>query len=171
MAKEIEKKFLIADNSWRGLGEGIFYCQGYLNSEKGRTVRIRTFGDRGVLTIKGPDEGGVKLEYEYDIPIGDAREMLERLCHRPLIEKVRHRILFAGFTWEIDEFKGENTGLLMAEIELDFVGQEFEKPPWIGREVTGDARYYNANLVHNPYSNWREQENTMDKKFIMNKNC
>ena len=157
MGREIEKKFLITDNSWRGLAEGLPYCQGYLNSDKGRTVRIRTIDDRGVLTIKGPDEGGVKLEYEYDIPLDDAREMLDRLCHRPLIEKVRYRIPFAGFYWEVDEFTGDNSGLLLAEIELAFVGQEFEKPAWIGREVTGDARYYNANLVHNPYSQWKEQ--------------
>lgn len=156
MGREIEKKFLIADNSWRGIAEGIPYRQGYLNSEKGRTVRIRTINERGILTIKGPDESGVKLEYEYDIPIGDAREMLDRLCYRPLIEKVRYCIPFAGFYWEVDEFKGENEGLFIAEIELEFVGQYFDKPAWIGREVTGDARYYNANLVHNPYSRWRE---------------
>lgn len=158
MGREIEKKFLIADNSWREFATGIPYCQGYLNSDKGRTVRIRTINDRGVLTIKGPDESGVKLEYEYDIPIDDAREMLDRLCHKPLIEKVRYRIPFAGFYWEVDEFTGENEGLLLAEIELAFVGQPFAKPAWIGREVTGDARYYNANLVNNPFSRWRAQE-------------
>lgn len=156
MGREIEKKFLIADNSWQGLVAGIPYRQGYLNSEKGRTVRIRTVNERGILTIKGPDENGARLEYEYDIPIGEAREMLDRLCHKPLIEKIRYRIPYAGFHWEVDEFKGENDGLVFAEIELDFVGQQFEKPAWIGREVTGDARYYNANLVHNPYSQWRE---------------
>ena len=156
MGQEIEKKFLLVDNSWRGLAAGIPYRQGYLNSGSGATVRIRTADNRGILTIKGPDEGGVKLEYEYEIPIDEAREILERLCRGPLIEKIRYCIPFAGFTWEVDEFQGDNEGLLLAEIELDFVDQEFTKPPWIGREVTGDPRYYNASLVHHPFSRWRE---------------
>lgn len=156
MGKEIEKKFLLAGNGWQGLDEGKEYCQGYLNSEKGRTVRVRTIGNRGILTIKGPNDRGARLEYEYDIPFVDAREMLDLLCHKPLIEKIRYCIPFAGFVWEVDEFKGENEGLLIAEIELDHVGQEFTKPAWIGREVTADNRYYNANLVRNPYSAWKE---------------
>jgi adenylate cyclase len=156
MGREIEKKFLIADNSWQGLGTGKEYCQGYLNSEKGRTVRVRTIGERGLLTIKGPNDHGARLEYEYDIPVDDASEMLDLLCHKPLIEKIRYCIPFAGFIWEVDEFKGENKGLLIAEIELEYVGQEFTKPSWIGPEVTGDARYYNANLVKNPYSAWKK---------------
>ena len=156
MGREIEKKFLLENDGWRGLAAGIPYCQGYLNSGSGATVRIRIADNRGILTIKGPDEGGVKLEFEYEIPFDEAREMLDRLCRGPLIEKVRYRIPFAGFTWEVDEFQGENAGLLIAEIELDFVGQEFTKPSWIGREVTGDPRYYNASLVHHPYSRWRK---------------
>ena len=154
MGREIERKFLIGDDSWRGQAEGLSYRQGYLASGNGATVRVRTIEDKGILTIKGPDEGGVKLEFEYQIPLEEAREMLDRLCRGPLIEKLRYRIPHAGFTWEIDEFAGENAGLLVAEIELDFVGQEFEKPPWVGREVTGDSRYYNASLVHFPYSRW-----------------
>jgi len=155
MGREIEKKYLIADNSWQGLAVGKEYCQGYLNSEKGRTVRVRIIGNRGILTIKGPNDHGARLEYEYDIPVEDAREMLDLLCHKPLIEKIRYCIHFAGFTWEVDEFKGENQGLLIAEIELEYVGQEFSLPSWIGPEVTGDPRYYNANLVKNPYFGWR----------------
>ncbi len=155
MGTEIEKKFLIADNSWQGLVVGKDYCQGYLNSEKGRTVRVRIIGDRGILTIKGPSEHGARLEYEYDIPVADAREILDLLCHKPLIEKTRYCIPFAGFIWEVDVFKGANDGLMMAEIELEFVDQEFVKPAWIGREVTGDSRYYNANLVQDPYSVWK----------------
>jgi adenylate cyclase len=155
MGREIEKKFLITDNSWRGLAVGKEYCQGYLNSEKGRTVRVRIIGDRGILTIKGPNDHGARLEYEYDIPLEDAREMLDLLCHKPLIEKIRYNIHFSGFIWEVDEFKGDNEGLLIAEIELEHVGQEFNLPPWIGLEVTGDTRYYNANLVKNPYSGWK----------------
>jgi len=156
MGREIEKKFLIADNSWQGLAAGKAYCQGYLNSEKGRTVRVRIIGERGILTIKGPSDSGARPEFEYDIPVDDAREMLDLLCYKPLIDKIRYCIPFAGFIWEIDEFQGENEGLLMAEIELEYVGQEFTKPSWIGREVTGDSRYYNANLVKHPYTVWKE---------------
>lgn len=155
MGKEIEKKFLVVNDDWRRLGTGEPYCQGYLNTEKGRTVRVRTINDRGILTIKGPSIGGVKLEYEYDIPFDEAREILHELCRKPLIEKNRYKIHFEGFIWEVDEFKGENEGLLFAEIELQHEGQEFIKPPWIGEEVTDDSRYYNANLVQNPYSNWK----------------
>jgi adenylate cyclase len=156
MGKEIEKKFLIVSDDWRSLGTGKPYCQGYLNAEKGRTVRVRTINDRGILTIKGPSVGAARLEYEYDIPIEEAREMLNELCHKPLIEKTRYKVPFAGFTWEIDEFTGENEGLIFSEIELEYEGQQFEIPPWVGKEVTDDGRYYNANLINNPYSNWKE---------------
>jgi CYTH domain-containing protein len=155
MGKEIEKKFLILNNDWRHLGTGEPYCQGYLNSEKERTVRVRIINDHGILTIKGPNVGGTRLEYEYDIPFDEAREILHELCRKPLIEKTRYKIPYKGFTWEVDEFKGENAGLIFAEIELQHEGQEFAKPPWIGEEVTDDSRYYNANLVKNPYSNWK----------------
>lgn len=156
MGFEIEKKFLVKNDNWRELGVGEEYCQGYLNSEKGRTVRIRTIGEQGILTIKGPSKNGAKLEYEYEIPYSDAIEMLEKLCHKPLIEKTRYKIKHQQFIWEVDEFKGENKGLLFAEIELESVDQPFETPDWIGKEVTDDSRYYNANLVNNPYSNWKE---------------
>lgn len=155
MGQEIEKKFLISNDNWRNLGKGKEYCQGYLNSEKGRTVRIRTIGENGILTIKGPSVDGAKLEYEYEIPYLDALEMLEKLCHKPLIKKTRYKIEHKGFIWEVDEFMGENDGLLFAEIELEDLNQVFEKPDWIGKEVTSDSRYYNANLVNNPYSNWK----------------
>ena len=156
MGMEIEKKFLVTNNDWRGLGKGESYCQGYLNTEKGRTIRVRTIGDHGILTIKGPNVGGTRLEYEYDIPIDEAREILKELCHKPLIEKTRYKIPFEGFTWEIDEFFGENKGLIFAEIEFSYEGQKFTTPPWIGKEVTGDSRFYNANLVNNPYSKWKK---------------
>lgn len=156
MGKEIEKKFLIVNDDWRHLGTGKSYCQGYLNSEKGRTVRVRTINDRGILTIKGPSIGNTRLEYEYNIPLNEALEMLKELCHKPLIEKTRYKIPFDGFTWEVDEFTGENEGLIFAEIELEYEGQKFEKPQWIGKEVTDDSRYYNANLVKNPFANWRK---------------
>ncbi|MGW8194755.1 MAG: CYTH domain-containing protein, partial [Desulforhopalus sp.] len=150
MGTEIEKKFLLANNDWRELASGTPYCQGYLNREKGLTVRVRIIDDRGVLTIKGPSQGASRQEFEYEIPVDEAREMLEKFCLKPFIEKTRYKIEYAGFTWEVDEFKGDNEGLAFAEIELDEEGQDFEKPPWIGTEVTGDSRYYNANLVHNP---------------------
>ncbi len=156
MGTEIEKKFLIINDDWRSLGTGESYCQGYLNAEKGRTVRVRIINDHGILTIKGPNVGGTRLEYEYDIPINEAREMLYELCHKPLIEKTRYKIPFEGFIWEVDQFTGENEGLIFAEIELSYEGQKFEKPPWIGEEVTDDSRYYNANLVNNPYSKWKK---------------
>jgi adenylate cyclase len=157
MGKEIEKKFLVRDDRWRGLAPGVLYRQGYLNKEKGRTVRVRTVGDQGFLTIKGPSVGGARPEYEYPIPLDDAVEMLEHLCLKPLIEKTRTKIPYQGFIWEIDEFKGDNQGLILAEIELAEVGESFAIPTWIGAEVTGDSRYYNANLVHHPYSAWKHQ--------------
>jgi len=154
MAQEIEKKFLLKNDDWRGLDEGKDYCQGYLSDTKGKTVRVRIIGERGILTIKGPSEGSTRLEFEYDIPIADAKEMLDKLCNKPLIEKRRYKIAYEGFIWEVDEFEGDNKGLAFAEIELEHEDQKFEIPSWIGGEVTGDPKYYNANLVHYPYSKW-----------------
>ncbi len=154
MAQEIEKKFLITNEDWRGLAKGRHYCQGYLSTQKGRTVRVRTIGEKGFLTIKGRTVGETRLEFEYEIPIKDARELLLELCHKPLIEKTRYKIPFDGFTWEVDEFAGENEGLIFAEIELKYEGEKFAQPHWIGQEVTGDPRYYNANLVNTPYHRW-----------------
>ena len=156
MGLEIEKKFLITNDSWKALGTGKEYCQGYLNSGKGTSLRIRTIGERGIITVKGPNEGGKRLEFEYDIPYVDAREMLDTLCLKPLIDKIRYKIPFGGFTWEVDVFKGENEGLIFAEIELESVDQPFDIPEWIGEEVTGDPKYYNANLVSYPYSQWKD---------------
>ena len=155
MGVEIEKKFLLANDGWRGFDAGRLYRQGYLNSEKGRTVRVRTVAGCGYLTIKGPAVAGVRAEYEYEIPFADAVEMLETLCLHPLIEKRRYHVVFTGFVWEIDEFFADNAGLIMAEIELSAPDQRFEKPPWIGQEVTGDPRYTNAALSRTPYSSWR----------------
>ena len=154
MATEIERKFLLANDGWKGLGQGQPYCQGYLCSGAGRTVRVRTAADQGYLTIKGPTLGFSRSEYEYPIPFGEARELLDSLCMKPLIEKIRYRIDFAGFVWEVDEFKGDNNGLVVAEIELEYPEQEFVMPPWIGQEVTDDPRYRNSSLALNPYRNW-----------------
>jgi adenylate cyclase len=154
MGKEIERKFLLAGDEWRGLAPGIRTRQGYLSTVSARTVRVRTVGERGFLTIKGPSVGALRAEYEYEIPIRDAQEMLSHLCEQPLIEKVRYQVPHGGLTWEIDEFCGENAGLVVAEVELPDEQQPIVKPPWIGQEVTGDPRYFNSNLVKLPYARW-----------------
>lgn len=155
MPVEIEKKFLLAGNAWRQNAVGSHYCQGYISTATGCTVRVRIAGNTGFLTIKGKGIGIVRPEFEYAIPVNDAREMLDSLCTGPLIEKMRYKVDYKGFTWEIDDFSGENEGLVIAEIELSREDEYFEKPPWIGREVTGDPRYFNARLVNNPFSKWK----------------
>ena len=154
MGIEIERKFLVKDDSWRTSAFGKKYHQGYLNSHKERTVRVRTIDGKGYLTIKGIAKGSVRAEYEYEIPVADAREMLDGLCEKPLIEKTRYKVEHHGFVWEVDVFHGENQGLIIAELELDSKEQKFEKPEWIGAEVTGDSKYFNSNLIHHPYSQW-----------------
>jgi CYTH domain-containing protein len=154
MGKEIERKFLLVGEEWRKLAEGTVYRQGYLSTVKERTVRVRTIGDNGYLTVKGITIGASRLEYEYEISASDANEMLDELCEKPFIEKKRSKIEFGGLIWEVDEFFGENEGLVFAEVELDDENQEFEKPSWIGEEVTGDPRYFNSNLTKHPYSKW-----------------
>lgn len=154
MAKEIERKFLLVGDDWRELAKGTLYRQGYLNSAKERTVRVRTIDDKGFLTIKGITTGATRVEYEYEIPHSDCTEMLDNLAEQPIIEKARYKIEFGGFIWEVDEFFGVNKGLVVAEIELKSEDQAFERPSWVGEEVTGDPRYYNSNLVANPYTTW-----------------
>ncbi len=154
MGKEIERKYLVdEDGTWRNAA-GTFYRQGYLSTVKERTVRVRTIGEKGYLTIKGITVGMTRLEYEYEIPVQEAAEMLDILCERPLIEKKRHVLEFEGLTWEVDEFFGDNAGLILAEVELEAETQVFARPSWLGKEVTDDARYFNANLVSCPYSEW-----------------
>jgi CYTH domain-containing protein len=154
MGIEIERKFLVKDDSWRSLATGTKYRQGYLNSTKERVVRVRTIDDKGFLTIKGITTGATRVEYEYEIPDAEATAMLDELCEKPLIEKNRYKIALGGFTWEVDEFFGENQGLIVAEVELESEDQAFEKPVWIGEEVTGDPKYFNSNLIQNPYLKW-----------------
>jgi adenylate cyclase len=154
MTKEIERKFLVRGDAWRTLAKGIMYRQGYLNSAKERTVRIRTADARAFLTIKGITVGATRVEYEYEIPFGDGKEMLNALAEKPLIEKKRYKIRSGSLTWEVDEFLGENAGLIIAEVELASEDQALEKPSWVGDEVTEDPRYFNANLVKNPFSRW-----------------
>jgi CYTH domain-containing protein len=157
MATEIERKFLVKGDEWRSLGTGTLYRQGYLSTKKGCTVRVRLAGEQGYLTIKGLTQGFSRAEYEYPIPAEDVREMLDNLCDRPLIEKTRYKIEVAGLTWEVDEFAGENQGLIIAEVELADANQTVELPSWIGKEVSDDPRYYNANLSQHPFSQWSDE--------------
>ncbi len=154
MPLEIERKFLVAGNDWRRAGAATRFRQGYLSTDPERTVRVRLAGKQAWLTIKGPSHGAARLEYEYAIPAQHAGELLDRLCIPPLIEKVRYRLEHAGLVWEIDEFEGDNAGLILAEVELSDADQSIVLPDWVGEEVTGDARYYNSSLVKNPYRAW-----------------
>ena len=155
MSKEIERKFLVNGNAWRTLAQGVLYRQGYLNSAKERTVRVRTAGEKGFLTVKGITNGVTRSEFEYEIPFADANEMLSGLAEKPLIEKRRFKIPAGSLVWEIDEFLGENAGLIVAEIELPDEDAPFERPVWLGREVSNDPRYFNSNLVRHPFSQWQ----------------
>lgn len=150
---EIERKFLVRGDAWRRLAEGVPFRQGYLQTRP-CTVRVRTEGNKGVLTIKGPSQGLSRREFEYEIPVEEAELMLDTLVGQPPISKRRYTVPYKGFVWEIDEFFGENEGLIVAEIELSDEAQPFEKPEWIGEEVSGDRRYSNASLSVLPFSRW-----------------
>ena len=154
MAQEIERKFLIKNDTWRELSQGQLYRQGYLSTDAEKTVRVRIIGAKSFLTIKGKSVGPTRNEFEYEIPTKDANIIINELCDKPIIEKHRYKIQHRGFTWEVDEFLGVNAGLVIAEVELSDEAQEIELPDWIGEEVTDDPRYYNANLITNPYSQW-----------------
>ena len=155
MGFEIERKFLLAGEGWRALvTEARLYCQGYLCTDKERTVRVRITADKAFLTIKGLTAGASRLEFEYPLPQEDAKVLLEQLAEKPLVEKVRHIVPYGGLIWEVDEFLGVNQGLILAELELESETQPFAKPAWIGPEVTADPRYHNANLVKTPYRDW-----------------
>ena len=157
MGLEIERKFLVIDDGWKDQAQCVFMRQGYICSDPGRIVRVRIEGERAVLTIKGKTEGISCGEWEYLIPMEDAQELLETLCEKPLIEKNRYRIPFGGFVWEVDEFFGENGGLIVAEIELESESQSFAKPDWVGQEVSQDRRYANANLFKHPFQSWSSE--------------
>jgi len=156
MGVEIERKFLVKGDSWRSLGTGTLYRQGYISKSIGASVRVRIAGDRGYLTIKGVTVGNSRAEFEYPIPVEDAQTMLETMCQPPLIEKTRSQIEFAGLIWEVDEFWGENQGLIVAEVELTAENQVIEFPDWIGKEVSSDSRYFNVNLIEHPFSKWNK---------------
>jgi len=154
MAFEIERKFLLASLEWKkNSPKGVKIIQGFLNSNKERTVRVRIIGEKGILTVKGKNEGVRRLEFEYEIPYSDAKELI-CLCEKPLIEKNRFEIRVDKHLWEIDEFEGENKGLIVAEIELKDENETFNKPNWVGEEVSDDPRYYNSALIKHPFSEW-----------------
>jgi adenylate cyclase len=153
VAKEIERKFRV-DPSWQPPGAGTAFEQGYLSSQPERTVRVRVEGDRAKLTIKGKNVGVTRAEFEYAIPVDDARALLA-ICEQPIITKRRHVVPHDGKNWEVDVFGGDNAGLVIAELELASEDEAFTRPPWLREEVSNDPRYYNSNLVAAPYSTWK----------------
>jgi adenylate cyclase len=155
MGLEIERKFLLRSDAWRDeVNHSVRLIQGYLSRGERSAVRVRIKGDLAELNIKHTLDGIKRLEYEYEIPVSDAREIIEHIALRPLIDKTRHHVVHGGQLWEIDEFYGENAGLVLAEIELVHADQAFDRPQWIGEEVSEDPRYYNSNLSQLPYSRW-----------------
>ena len=157
MPSEIERKFLVADDSWRDGTPGVGIAQGYLSQDPDRTVRVRIAGECAWLTIKGRTEGITRAEFEYGIPLEDARVLLG-LCLPSVIDKTRHEISHAGHLWEIDVFHGDNDGLVIAEVELADESVSPELPPWVGAEVSADARYFNACLATAPFKKWFQCE-------------
>lgn len=159
MATEIERKFLVEGDFSGKVSSAQRIVQGYISSVPGRTVRIRIRGNEGFLTIKGSsdDKGLSRYEFEQKIPLADAEELL-KLCEPGAIDKVRHLIPFGKHTWEVDIFHGANEGLILAEIELSSEEEPFDKPVWLGREVSGDRRYYNSMLTKDPYTRWEENK-------------
>jgi adenylate cyclase len=154
MAQEIERKFLVRRDVWTPAGPGTPYRQGYLSAQPERVVRVRIAGERAFLTVKGATRGLTRSEFEYAIPVADAAAMLDALCERPLVEKERHVEVHGGKTWEIDVFHGDNEGLVVAELELASEDEPFERPAWVGDEVSSDPRYANASLVRSPFTRW-----------------
>ncbi len=155
MAIEIERKFLVTNDEYKSGAKGTYYRQGYISIDNRRVVRIRVAGKKAYLTFKSLISERSRSEYEYKIPVHDALELLDKLCLKPIIEKIRYEIEYANHRWVVDEFLAENAGLVVAEIELENEDQKFSKPSWLGKEVSGDPRYLNANLVVNPYKNWK----------------
>ena len=153
MATEIERKFLVIGDDWKSLAKGTPYRQGYLNRDAHRTVRVRVAGLSALITVKGITVGATRQEFEYSIPTNDAEQLLA-LCDGPLIEKKRYVLEHHGHRWEIDEFSGDNSGLVLAEVELMQENEVINLPSWIGQEVSDDPRYFNSNLALNPFCRW-----------------
>jgi adenylate cyclase len=165
MNTEIERKYLVKKSVWRSHKKllesqspnlGVKYCQGYIPTSNDTTVRLRIIGQQGYLTIKSKAVGYTRAEFEYLIPVDEAQEMLNNLCVKPLIEKFRYKIKIGNLTWEVDEFLGENAGLIVAEVELENENQKINLPHWIEREVR-EQKYFNSYLVKHPYSQWEEK--------------
>jgi len=167
MAVEIERKFLIRKD-FHPESPGTAIAQGYLCRDPARTVRVRVAGARGYLTVKGKNAGAVRAEFEYEIPVADARALLA-LCQAPLVEKTRYRIPHAGHTWEVDVFHGTNEGLSVAEVELSAADEKVELPLWITVEVTGEKRYYNSSLIAHPFTLWTAEERGDNPPFSVDK--
>ena len=156
MKQEIERKFLVRDDSWRAAAVSAERMrQGYLCAEEARTVRVRLAGNRAWITIKGAGDGAARAEYEYPIPPADAADLLDHLCLPGQIDKTRHRIPYGGLVFEVDVFHGDNEGLVLAEVELPATDTVVEQPTWLGEEVTGDPRSVNADLARHPITTWR----------------
>jgi adenylate cyclase len=155
MATEIERKFLVSSDEYKKLALPIFYKQGYLSASPSCIVRVRIAGAKAYLTIKGKTKGLTRDEFEYEIPVQEATEMLSKMALTNIIEKNRYIIEYNGNTWEVDEFLGDNTGLVIAEIELQSEDAAFSKPAWVGKEVSDDGRYFNSSLSQNPYKDWK----------------
>jgi CYTH domain-containing protein len=155
MAQEIERKFLVSGDYQTMATDHIRITQGYISSAHGRTVRVRIAGDRAFLTIKGASNasGTSRFEWEKAIDVDDARQLME-LCEPGMIDKIRHIVPFGGHRFEVDEFLGENAGLVVAEVELSSEDEFFERPPFLAQEVTGDRRYYNSSLTKLPFTKW-----------------
>jgi adenylate cyclase len=155
MGVEIERKFLVTDDRWRAdVHRSVRFQQGYLARSANAAIRVRTDGEHAHLNIKSTTDGITRLELEYPIPLADAEVLLERVALRPVIVKTRHHVDFAGRRWEIDVFEAENAGLVVAEVELEAADAPVVLPPWVGREVSSDPRYYNASLSERPYCEW-----------------
>ena len=155
MGIEIERKFLLCNDDWREqVSSSHRMRQGYLQRSDQQAIRVRICDQQAHINIKHSEDGISRLEYEYPLPLADAQEMLERLALRPMIDKTRHEIRIGKHLWEIDEFHADNQGLIVAEIELDAPDEAFERPAWLGEEVSSDPRYFNSNLIVHPYSQW-----------------
>lgn len=159
MATEIERKFLVVGDAWRAAATArIRMRQGYLTREGPSSVRVRIAGDEARFNLKSAEVGTTRLEFDWPVPKDEAEQILDRLCHRPLIEKVRHLVPIGDHLWEIDEFEGDNAGLVVAELELGAADEAFVRPAWLGREVTHERRYYNQALVEHPFRAWSAAE-------------
>lgn len=155
MALEIERKFLVINDKWKDniLSESVLK-QGYIANQPNATVRVRIAKGVAHLNIKSATKGISRAEFEYQIPMADAEQILEQVAEQPFIDKMRYKVRWGDHVWDLDLFAGDNRGLVMAEVELDSEDEPFELPPWAGEEVSGDPRYYNASLVKHPYSEW-----------------